>query len=204
VNRFRAAASATLLALLVAACGPASSADETPTEEPTAVVTPSPAESDDAGGAPSFEQGAGALDDILPDEVGGIPLEYQFAEGAGALGTEGVTPEVQDFMDRVGADMDDVRVAFGIGFDQTAGAIVSIFAVQVAGADEDTLRDEFRQVLEEEDNVVSEDTIAGKNVLAFGTEDAETDTFLYVHDDVVFMVGASSAELTEEALSLLP
>jgi hypothetical protein len=205
VNRFRAVAGAALIAILIAACSGASSpAEDTPTQEPTATPAPSVGASEDGSGA-SFAPGAGDLDSILPDEVGGITLEYQFAEGEGVLGSEGITPEVQDFLNRVGADTEDVSSAIGIGIDQASGGIISIFAIRVAGADEGSLRDEFRQVMEEDaDSVFSEATLGGKEVMSFGTEGEEPDGYMYVHDDVVFMVGGSSPELTEEALSLLP
>jgi hypothetical protein len=206
VNRFRAAAGAAFTAILIAACSGASSpaADDTPTEEPTATPAPSVEASEDGSGA-SFAPGAGDLDSILPDQVGGITLEYQFAEGEGVLGSEGITPEVQDFLNRVGANTDDVSSAIGIGIDQASGGIISIFAIRVAGADEGSLRDEFQQVMEEDaDSVFTEATLGGKEVMSFGTAGQEPDGYMYVHDDVVFMVGGSTPELTVEALSLLP
>jgi hypothetical protein len=204
VNRFRAAVSASLVAIVIAACSGSPSTEDTPTEEPTPTPTPATEPSEDGSG-PSFAPGAGDLDSILPDEVGGITLDYQFAEGQGVLGSEGVTPEVQDFLDGVGASMDDVRSAIGIGFDQASGGVISIFAIQVSGADEGALLDEFRQVLEaDSENVTSEDNVGGKDVLAFGVAGEAANTYLYVRDDVVFMVGGSTAELSEEALSLLP
>jgi hypothetical protein len=205
VNRFRAAAGAAVIAVLIAACSGASSpAEDSQTEEPTATPAPSVEASED-GSAASFAPGAGDLDSLLPDEVGGITLEYQFAEGEGVLGSEGMTPEVQDFLDRVGADADDISSAIGFGIDQPSGGIITIFAIRVAGADEGSLRDEFRQVMEEDaDSVSSEATLGGKQVISFGTEGEEPDGYMYVHNDVVFMVGGSSQELTEEALSLLP
>ena len=206
MNRFRAAAGATLIAILVAACTGASSpsAEDSPSEEPTATPTPATEASED-GSEASFAPGAGDLDGILPDEVGGITLEYQFAEGQGVLGSEGITPEVQDFLDRVGANTDDVSTAIGIGVDEESGGIISIFAIRVAGADEGSLRDEFRQVMEEDaDSVFTEASVGGKDVLAFGTAGQDPDGFMYVRGDVVFMVGGSTPELSEEALSLLP
>ena len=203
MNRFRAAASASLVAVLIAACSAASPGAEG-TEEPTPTPTPATEPSEDGSG-PSLAPGAGDLDSILPDEVGGITLEYQFAEGANVLGSAGITPEVQDFLDRVGANMDEVSSAIGIGIDEASGNILSIFAIRVAGADEGALRDEFRQVMEEDaDSVFTEANVGGKNVLAFGTAGQEADGYMYVKGDIVFMVGGSTPELTEEALSLLP
>lgn len=204
MSRFRAAASASLVAIVIAACSAGASPGDEPTEEPTPTPTPATEPSEDGSG-PSFAPGAGDLDSVLPDDVGGITLDYQFAEGPGVLGSEGITPEVQDFLDRVGANMDDVSSAIGIGIDEASGGIVSIFAIRVAGADGDSLRDELQQVMQEDaDSVFTEANLGGKDVLAFGTAGQDSDGFMYVHEDVVFMVGASTPELSEEALSLLP
>jgi len=201
VNRFRAAASAAVVASLIAAC---SSSSPSASPEPTA--TPSPTEAaSEGGGLPSLNPGAGDLDSVLPDEVGGITLQYQFSEGQAVLGSEGVTPEVQDFLDRVGSSMDDVSVAIGVGVDAANGTAVSIFAIRVAGASSSALRDEMTQTMEQDsDSVFTEANVGGKDVLSFGTAGQAPEGFMYVHDDVVFLVGASAPELSEEALSLLP
>jgi hypothetical protein len=201
VTRFRAAAGTALVAVLIAAC----SSSPSPTEEPTPTATPTVEPSEDAGIQPSFEPGAGSLDSVLPDEVGGITIEYQFAEGQAILGSEGITPEVQDFLDRVGSNMDDVSSAIGVGVDQASGGFLSIFAIRVAGADSGALSDEMQQTMEQDsDSVFTEANVGGKDVLAFGTAGQTPDGFMYVHADIVFLVGASTPELSEEALSLLP
>ena len=202
MNRLRAAASASLVAILIAACSAASPGAEE-TEEPTPTPTPATEPSEDGSG-PSFAPGAGDLDSLLPDLVGGIALGYQFAQGQGVVGSDGITPEIQASLDRMGADMDDVSFAFGYGIDQAIGYI-SIFAIQVVGADGETLRDEFQQsMMEDSDSVATETSLAGKDVTAFGTAGQDPDGYMYVHDDVVFMVAGSTPELTVEALSLLP
>lgn len=204
MNRLRAAASAGLVAVLIAACSGSSPSEGAASEEPTATPSPTAAASE-GGGLPSLEPGAGDLDSLLPDEVGGITLQYQFAQGNAVLGSEGVTPEIQDFLDRVGSSMDDVSIAIGIGVDPSSGGGVSIFAIRVAGAGSDALRDEMTQTMEtDNDSVVTEANVGGKDVLTFGTAGQDPEGFMYVHDDVVFLVGASTPELSTEALSLLP
>jgi hypothetical protein len=59
-------------------------------------------------------------------------------------------------------------------------------------------------MVEDSDNVFTEANVGGKDVLAFGTAGQEADGYMYVKGDIVFMVGGSTPELTEEALSLLP
>lgn len=192
-------------ALLLAACSSASPSESAAAPSEEASSQPSAAASSGDGTGASFVPGAGSLDGILPDSVGGITLEYQYADGQAVLGSEGVTPEVQDFLNRVGGSIDGVSSAFGIGSDQAAGSFISIFAIRVAGADEGRLRDEFRQVMGEgSDNVFTEANVGGKNVLAFGAAGAEPDGYLYVKGDVVFTVGASTPELNEAVLSQLP
>lgn len=191
--------------LLLAACAPASLAPDE--SEAASLPSEAPAESSGDGTGSSFVPGAGDLDGILPDSVGGITLEYEYAEGQAVLGSEGVTPEVQTFFDRIGANVGNLSSAIGSGFDEASGDIIFILAFRVAGSDEGRLRDGFRTVLEEEDpdQVFVEDNIAGKNVLGYGAADEPTPSgYMYVKNDVVFLIGASTPELTEEVLSLLP
>ena len=77
--------------------------------------------------------------------------------------------------------------------------------LRVAGADEGALRDAFRTTLEaDETNVITDATVGGKSVLAVSNDDGVKTTYLYVKNDVVFLVGASSQELAADALSQLP
>lgn len=174
-------------------------ATETATEEPTEEATEEPeAEA-------SFEEGAGDLASALPDEVGGITIEYQSASGEAAFGSEGMTPEARAFLERVGADASNISSAFGFGFDAEAGAGISIIAFRIAGADEGRLRDEFRAVMEEEGSeVIEETTLAGKDVLVFGEAESEPSGFMYVKGDTVFIVAGSPPDLVEEAIAGLP
>lgn len=208
-----------LLAIVLVACGSgqggastAASADEdTAATESMAAEESAAEESADAGdggvgGAtnPSFEAGAGDLDAILPDEVGGITIEYESASGEEVVSDEsGVTPEAQEFFDAVGAQPSQLSSAFGLGLDTETGTAVTIIAFRVQGANEDQLRDEFARTLEEDGSTLTEANVAGKDVLAID-QDTEQGGFLYVANDIIFMVAASSQELAEEALSLLP
>ena len=191
----------TLLAFFVAACSSdqsGSSADESAAAEQTEEVAPEPA----AETTP--EPGAGDLAGLLPTEVGGIAIEYESSSGEAVIGSEGVTPEAQEFFDRVGAVPSDLSSAFGIGIDQEEGGVITIGAIRVAGADEGTLRDEFRASIEDQGDVVTEGNIAGKEVLVIGEDETEGSGYFYVKGDVVFIVGGSPASLAEEALSQLP
>ena len=195
---------AVLLLAMVTACTQTASsptaeeATPTPTEEPTEEAT-------EDGAEPTLEEGAGDLASVLPDEVGGLTMEYTSASGEEALGSEGMTPEARAFLDRVGADASAIDTAFGFGFDAEGGSGISIVALRVEGANEDQLRTEFRAVMEEEGSeFLEESSLAGKTVLAFGEGESEPTGFMYVRNDTVFIVGGSPPELVEEAIAELP
>jgi hypothetical protein len=195
-----------VLAMLMAACSSDTTSSEsqaTATPEPTEEPTPSEAAAA-SGAAPSLEPGAGDLADLLPTEVGGLEMTYQSTSGEEVIGAQGVTPEAQAFFDRIGATPSDLSSAFGQGLDTDAGQFVTILAFRVAGADEGTLRDEFISTMESEGDIVGEDTtVGGKEVRTFGSEGAQSG-FLYVKDDVVYIVGGNPASVAEDALAALP
>jgi hypothetical protein len=203
----RSALGAVLLmtALLMAACSATTS--QTPGESEEAPASSASEESQAPAETPANGNGGGELDAVLPDEVDGIALQYEYASGASAMGSEGVPPEAQAMFDRLGADINDVQTAFGFAFDQADPEnprVITIFALRVASADEGRLRDEFRAALETEGNVFTEENVGGNSVLAFRSEGQDADSYLYVKGDVVFMVGGSPVELAGEALSALP
>jgi len=206
VSRFSATAGAMLVAIVVAACsGSSPSAQQSTGSEQSAAASAAASSAASQLSLPSYAAGAGSLEGIVPDTVGGITLQYQFASGQAVLGTQGVTPEVQDFLDKAHADINDVTTAIGVGVDQSSGTAVSIFALRVAGADEGALRDQFKQVMEQNgSNTLTQQTVGGKSVLAIGDSSGDVTTWMYVHSDIVFVVGASSADLAAEALAALP
>jgi hypothetical protein len=189
-----------LVALFVVACSSdQSGASATQSESAAAAETPAP-----DGADATLEPGAGDLAGILPTEVGGITIEYESASGEAVMGAEGVSVEAQEFFDRVGAQPSDLSSAFGFGVDTESGSGITIFAFRVAGADEGTLRDEFRATVEEDETqTMTEENVEGKNVLALST-DGELSGYVYVKNDVVFVIGGSPMDLADEALSQLP
>jgi hypothetical protein len=199
-----------LMLLVAAACSsgssPAASVSEAPESE--AVATATPAASIDAGEStialPSFEEGAGELADVLPTEVGGIAITYESSTGAEGMGD--MTPEEQAFIDRIGVDPSQVAFAFGSGGDFTGeDGYIIITATRVPGVDTNTLRDEFIAVLEEEgESTAVEQTISGKTVHAFGSEEEGSLGYPYVTGDIVFSVFALPADLAEEVFAALP
>jgi hypothetical protein len=191
-----------LVAMFVVACSSdqsGASATQSATAEAGADETPAP-----DGADPTLEPGAGDLAGILPTEVGGITIQYESAQGADVMGAEGVDDEAQEFFDRVGAEPSDLSSAFGFGVDTESGSGITIFAFRVAGADEGQLRDEFRATVEEDETqTMTEENVEGKNVLALST-DGELSGYVYVKNDIVFVIGGSPMDLADEALSQLP
>jgi hypothetical protein len=218
VNRLLLALLAMAMAGALAACGggPSPSPEQGATASPVTIATESATATEDAspratdddddddGSDDSGEPNE--LAEVLPQEVGGIALTYQFDDGDDLLEGEG-SPEADDLLDRVGADSDDVSSAFGFGADQENGAVISILAFRVPGADEDRLRDEFLRTIEEEaeaEQTATEGTVGGKDVVILEREDQVGTGYLYTRGDIVFVVGATSEDLAEEALSQLP
>jgi hypothetical protein len=192
-----------LLATLVActAASPAASdgvAEATPTEEPTPEPTPEPTQA-----PPSDGGGENELAAILPDQIGGLTLEYTYATGAEVMGSEGVTPEAQAFFQRTGTDPNDLSSAFGTAFNTDSGEFVVIVAFRVAGANEAQLLQEFKTVMEESSGTpLTETSVGGKSVLVMSETDSTS--YLYVRGDTIFTVSASPPALSEEALAQLP
>ena len=200
-----------LLLLVAAGCAGGTGSSEEPSTEPTATEEatpePSPTESEEATDqpGPSLSEGAGDLDDVLPDEVAGIVIDYQHASGEEVIGAEGVTPEAQAFFDRVGAEASDLSSAIGFAVDPESGSAISIVAFRVEGADESQLRTEFLATMTAEgEDVGEEQTVGGKTVQAFGGEAAGGEGYVYVNDDIVFIVGGQPTSVAEEALAALP
>jgi len=199
-----------LILLVAAACSSGSSPGAT-TSEAAATPTPSPEPSVAASipPLPSLGEGAGELADILPTEVGGLTIQYQHMAGEEVFGAEEMPPETEAFLDRLNAEPSDISSAFGFAFDAgasdpLAAGGISIVAFRVAGQDEGTLRAAFVEAMETEAGtpVGEEVQVGGKTVTAIG--DDETSGYLYVHGDVVFIVGGSPPQLVEEAFAALP
>ena len=206
-----------VLAIVLVACdgdaagspsGAAAQASDEATE-PSEEASEAAEESQDDGGGtePSMQAGAGDLDAVLPDEVGGITIEYESASGEEVLGEDGMTAEMRSLLEAVGADESDLSSAIGVGVDADAGSFISIVALRVSGADETRLRDEFRRTIQEENEEmeITEDNVAGKDVLTLTDPDSgQSGGYLYVQGDILFLVGATPESLAEEALEQLP
>ncbi|MGH2418036.1 MAG: hypothetical protein ACRDFY_06855 [Candidatus Limnocylindria bacterium] len=209
-----------LLALVVAACSsdaaspsaspsePAATQETTP--EPTESEADEPSEAPDASGSitaiPSFDlNGDPELAARFPDTVGGEPLQVQSFRGDTFMSMGGSDPAFDAFLESVGAELEDVSVAFG-GSASATGAL-SVGAFRVLGASEDDLEREFIAASEEAGDVseLSQANIAGKDVWTATDPSGETgmSVFLYTKDDTVYFL-TGTEEQVGEILAALP
>jgi hypothetical protein len=204
---------ALLLALVVSACSSQESTTPSPaTPEPTPVATPAatPEQTDDGttgspGALPSFElDGDPELAGRFPDSVGGQPLEIQSLDGK-AFAALGSDPVFDDFLGAVGAEPEDVSVAFGGA--AIGDEVVSAGAFRVRGASEDELAREFIAASERGGEVpeLSQETIGGKDVWTASEDSSGTEVqaFIYTKDDTLYFL-TGSVESVTEILEALP
>ena len=208
-----------LLALVVAACSSDAASSASPSEpaatqeatpEPTESEADQPSEAPDASGSaaafPSFDlNGDPELAARFPDTVGGEPLQVQSFRGDTFMAMGGADPSFDAFLDSVGAELEDVSVAFG-GSASAEGAL-SVGAFRILGASEDDLEREFIAASEEAGDVsnLAPGNIGGKDV--WTAEDATGETgmsvFLYTKDDTLYFL-TGTEEQVGEILAALP
>ncbi|MBA3586148.1 MAG: hypothetical protein H0W41_00755 [Chloroflexi bacterium] len=208
-----------LLAFVVAACssGEASqSASATPppaTAEPTASETTEPSQTSEPNEAPGASGSAAAIPSFdtngdpdlagrFPDTVGGEPLSVRSFRGDTFAAMGGSDPAFDEFLDSVGADLEDVSVAFG-----GSAAGTTALAFRVLGASEDDLEREFIAASEDAGDVsgLEESSVGGKDVWTAADPSGETtgSAFIYVKDDTVYFL-TGTEEQAAEILSALP
>jgi hypothetical protein len=213
-----------LLALVAAACTDSQGASPTGAASDAAAESQPAGESEESEGAeesaddggtgavPSFELPASApeLAALLPDEINGqeaVKLSMSGEEMMEGSGDESVDPEFLAFLERLGAQPDEVSFAFSFAFDAESGASAGIAAFRVEGANSDQLESEFQATMEAEGEPVEwEDAnVAGKDVKTAADPDTEGNTmYLYTVGDVVFFVTAADEATAVELLEPLP
>ena len=210
----------TLLALVLAACSGNSGGSSTSVSASASAEASSPAESDDASEQPTESSSDGTalpsmdmpnsapeLAALLPDEIGGQQVQKISMSGAELMAEgSGADPEFVSFLERVGAQPDDVSVAFVFTL-SAEGDTAGIAAFRVAGASSDELEREFRASLDSEGETIDwqEQSVGGKDVLtAPDTNNEDATQYLYTVGDVVFIVTSTSEETAAELLEPLP
>lgn len=212
----------TLLALVLAACSGNSGGSSTSASASASASAEasSPAESDEASEQPTESSSDGTalpsvdlpnsapeLAELLPDEIGGQPVQKISMSGAELMAEgSGADPEFVSFLERVGAQPDDVSVAFVFTL-SAEGDTAGIAAFRVAGASSDELEREFRASLDSEGETIDwqEQSVGGKDVLTAPDTNSEDATqYLYTVGDIVFIVTSTSEETAAELLEPLP
>ena len=202
-----------LLAVVVTACAgdgasPSASATEpTPTEEPTPEPTESATSEETIGAIPSFDlNGDPELASRFPDTVGGEALQVQSFRGDVFMSGGGSDESFQAFLDSVGAELEDVSVAFG-GLASTTSPL-SVGAFRILGASEADLEREFIAASEESGEVsgLTEASVGGKDVWTASDPTgaaAGMSVFIYTKDDTLYFL-TGNEEQVAEILTALP
>jgi hypothetical protein len=192
--RLRPLLCAALAVLVLTACQ--ASASPSPSVEPPGA----------SGSLPSF-LGAPDLEATLPEEAAGII----FIQRTSMSGPDFVDAEIDDqfldFLDELGAEVEDVSVAFAFGADDDARNTATVFAFQVDGADADDLITAFQAGAPDDGEPLEwrAQTVGGKSVqVAEPTEEFPTPVALYATGDTLYVVTSTSAEAFEQILEQLP
>jgi hypothetical protein len=201
-----------VLALVVSACGNnQGSSSDTPSEpvatlEPTPEPSASEAAEETVGALPSFDlNGDPELAARFPDTVGGQPLSVQSFRGDVFMQAGGSDPSFDAFLESVGAELDDVSVAFGTSM--SAESPLTVGAFRILGASEDDLEREFIAASEESGGVsgLEQTSVGGKDVWS-ATDPSGTagmSVFIYTKDDTLYFL-TGNEEQVAEILAALP
>jgi hypothetical protein len=203
VNRFRTAATLTILGILIAACGSSGSGSPSPTATPTPVAQAS------AGGpGPSFTQGAVAdLEAIIPDKVGDLTMQKQSMKGSQFLTSTTSSPEAVKFIQDLGVSPNDISIAIGSGYTADYSSTVFAFVIRASGADSGKLVSVFKTASAAGDASPlqwASATVAGKSVETAGSSDTGGANYLYVKGDVLIWMIATTPTLAEQFIGQLP
>jgi hypothetical protein len=192
--RPRQVLSAAAAALLLAAC----QASASPLE------SPSSSEVGTSGAPRPSLVGAPDLEATLPSEAAGITLQSFSMSGPDFVEGE-VDEQFVTFIESLGADVQDVSVAFAFGANAAGTQTASAFAFQVAGASAQELIDAFKASAEQ-GLVWQPDTMGGKSVEASVPDppDFPIPVVLYATDDVLYFVSSTDPDAMEEILAFLP
>jgi hypothetical protein len=204
-----------LLLLVAAGCasetGSSAEASETAAEEttpePTQTEEPSEEAEESSVAVPSFDlNGDPELASRFPDSVGGQSLQVQSFRGDTFMAGGGTDPSFDAFLDSVGAELEDVSVAFGGAM--SGESVLSVGAFRILGANEDQLETEFLAASQAEGDIegLAETSVGGKDVWTASDATGEfpgASMFIYVKDDTVYFL-TGTEEQAAEILAALP
>ena len=200
--RPRLVLAAVAAALILAACqgsaSPAASPSAGSGGEPSAAAS-------SVGALPSFV-GAADLEATLPAEAAGISLRSFSMSGPDFVAGE-VDQQFITFLDSLGADIEDVAVAFAFGANADGTQTASVFAFQVKGAQAADLTDEFKASAEGGGDplVWHAETVGGKSVeVSDPNADFPTPVVLYATGEVLYFVSSTDPAALEAIVAFLP
>jgi hypothetical protein len=189
---------ATLLAMLLAACGQQESSepDATPTPEATPEATSAaPAPSDEPAASEDDGSASGELADLIPDELNGVP----------ATEIPGMDQIIGSALQGQGLNAEDAEFAF-VTYGTDANA-VALNAFRIPGVS-DVAMEQLARLMSgvgaSGEVEVSTTEIGGKTVLSFSGGATPGSVYFYVADDTAFTVAGEDEGFAEQLLSQLP
>jgi hypothetical protein len=203
VNRFIAGVIATLVVVVLAACGSPTNSASPSLASPTVVPSPS------GVATPSLPSGAKDLEALIPDKIGSLTLIKASMTGKEFVGSAGASQEAQDFLTGLGVSTDDVSVAVGLAADQSgSGDAVAVLLFRAQGASSDRLLSLFKQATDRERPTPLDwqsASLGGKSVQkAADPQQGGNSIYLYATGDLLVFVTAADDTQAGEALAALP
>jgi hypothetical protein len=183
----------------------------TPTTGPGG--TASQPSSPTGGVIPSFDLGSFAmpslnadldLEALLPDDLGGEPVQKFSMKGDSFLGSGGTgTAELDAVLNQAGKTPADLSVAFA----GTPSSDISLIAYRIKGVPAETFFQAFLAAAQQNAQVTSSDTsLGGKSVKKLVSTDTDIGTvYVYASGDVLFVIGGEDVSdiLLNEAFAKL-
>jgi hypothetical protein len=187
---------ATLLAMLLAACGQQESSEPDATLTPEATPEASsdaPAPSDEPAASEDGGSSTGSLADVIPDELNGVP----------ATEIPGMDQILSSALQAQGLDSQGADFAF-VTYGTDANA-VALNAFRLPGVSEVAMEQLARLMSGAGTDVDTESvTIGGKTVLKISGGQTGGAVYFYVADDTAFTAAGADESLVEQLLSQLP
>jgi hypothetical protein len=163
------------------------------TQAPAATDAPADSEIPDVSLAPGA---AGDLEGMLPSSVGGLAFTKSSLDGSAiaAAGTPFDTSEMDPTLSKLGKGIGDVRFALATA----AGGLPVIYALQIKGAP----ATDFVAAAGVDTSGMTQESVGGKSV--YKADMGGASSFVYLKDDILFMVFGASDAQGQEILGSLP
>jgi hypothetical protein len=203
------------LALALAACSSGSSSSASASASASAssasesaAASPSATESSTGSALPSFDlpNSDTELEALLPDQIGGKQTAKSSMKGSELMASGSDNQKFIDFLTSVGAQPDDVSVAFAFVLSTTADS-TAVAAFRVKGVDHSILLNELSTAMQSDESATgfTDANVGGKSVKK-GTAPGQQTTAVYLYGvaDLVFSVTSGSDAAAAEVLSHLP